>query len=179
MRLLHIAAALMGAVLAVVGSASASAQVDRSQFEVSFEARETNRRAVLAKGLTLSPEQAEEFWPVYDAYRDAIKDIELRSLMTLSAFAESFQDLDDEAASDILETALEIEKDRTRLANKHIKRARRILSPVDALRYFQMEAYINTAQRFALQRQVPLAGTDLEALYRQSQALERNSAESF
>ncbi|MEM6912395.1 MAG: hypothetical protein AAF511_00310, partial [Pseudomonadota bacterium] len=141
--------------------------------EVAFEAQETRRRAIVAQGLQLSDEEAEKFWPMYDDYRNDIKVVELRLVENLSTFADNFNELSDDVAEELLSAGVDIEADSSRLRREHVKRVRRVLEPVSALRYFQLENYIETAQRMSVQRQIPLAGTDLEAMYLRQQAAQR------
>ncbi|MEO1656816.1 MAG: hypothetical protein AAFR65_03770 [Pseudomonadota bacterium] len=163
-----------GAVLmSVCVVADAAAQSSRDQFEVAFEAQETKRRAIIARGLELTDEEADEFWPIYDSYRADVKLIELRLVENLSMFSENFNTLDDDIAEELMSSAVGIEADTARLKREHLKRARRVLQPVAALRYFQLDNYIDTAQRMSVQRQIPLAGTDLEELYLRQQAAQR------
>ena len=168
-------AAAMAAFFAAAFVVEAAAQTQRAQFEVAFEAQETRRRALVAQGLELSDEEAEKFWPMYDPYRNETKGIELRLVENLSTFAENFNDLTDDVAEELVSSAVDIEADSSRLKREHFKRVRRVLPPVSALRYFQLENYIDTAQRMSVQRQIPLAGTDLEAMYLRQQAAQRQN----
>jgi len=148
----------------------AVAQSERAQFEVAYEAHETRRRAIVAQSLELTEEEADKFWPLYDEYRSGMKSISLRQTETIATFAENFRDLDNETAGELLTKALATNEDMMDLRRDHIKKVRRILEAGDALRYFQMDDYIETAERASVQRQIPLAGTDLDALYRQRAA---------
>ena len=151
----------------------AAAQSERAQFEVAYEAHETRRRAIVAQSLELTEEEADKFWPLYDEYRAGMKSISLRQKETLATFAEKFRDLDNETAGELLTKALATNADLAKLRQDHIKKARRVLEAGDALRYFQIDDYIETAERASVQRQIPLAGTDLEALYRQQAAMQQ------
>ncbi|MEM0930567.1 MAG: hypothetical protein AAGI89_14865 [Pseudomonadota bacterium] len=166
-------AAVCAAIFASSLCIEVSAQTQRDKFEVAFEAQETRRRAIVAQGLELTEEEAEKFWPLYDAYRNDVKGVELRLVQNLSSFANNFETLDDEIAEELMGSAVDIEADMARLNRDHFKRVRRVLEPVHALRYFQLDQYIDTAQRMSVQRQIPLAGTDLEALYMRQQAAQQ------
>ncbi len=146
------------------------AALDRAQFEVMFEAREAERRVMIAQGLQLTDDEAAKFWPAYDEFRADIKGVDLEQAMLVATFAQNFQNLDDDTSREILNDAKRIEKDRARVISRHLSKVQRLIPASDALRYFQMQSYIATAERFALQQRIPLAGTDLEAAYRQAQA---------
>ncbi|MEO1040842.1 MAG: hypothetical protein AAFX52_00995 [Pseudomonadota bacterium] len=161
------------AVLALTLAPETMAQTARAQFEVAFEAQETRRRAIIAQGLELTDEEAEKFWPIYDSYRNDIKAVELRLVENLSTFADNFSDLSDDVAEELLSAGVDIEADSSRLRRDHVKKVRRVIEPVSALRYFQLENYIETAHRMSVQRQIPLAGTDLEEMYQRQQAMRR------
>ena len=165
--------AACAALASLTFSASSIAQADRAQFEVAFEAQETRRRAIIAQALELSEEEAAKFWPIYDDYRREVKTIELRLVDNLSSFADNFSALDDSVAEELISKAVDIQADKSRLNREHVKRVRRVLESVDALRYWQLDSYIDTAQKMSVQRQIPLAGTDLEQLYLQQQAAQQ------
>ncbi|MEM1103219.1 MAG: hypothetical protein AAGH48_03840 [Pseudomonadota bacterium] len=155
------------AALTAIFSHAATAQTDRARFEVAFEAQETQRRAIIAEAIELTDEEAKKFWPAYDEYRSAIKEQHLRQVTNLRLFADSFSDLDDETSEELLSTVIDIDGDRARTNKDHIKSVRRILSPVSALRYFQISSNMDVAQEYNFRRRIPLAGTDLEQIYQQ------------
>lgn len=156
-----IAAAL--AILTTV-PAVAAAQLSRSDFEVVFEARETQRRAIVAKVLSLTEEEAENFWPLYDEYRYQAKGQQLQLVKNVAVFAENFETLDANLAEDLLSGAVEQQDARNKTQSEHIKRVQKVLPPIKALRYLQLDGIIETAQEFQLRREIPLAGSDLEAM---------------
>ena len=173
MTMLKSIVALFTAAMAVTLTVEAQAQSERAKFEVAFEAQETRRRALIAQSLELSEEEAAKFWPMYDAYRNEVKTIQLRQVENLSTFSANFNGLEDDVAEELIAAAVDIKAYVTQLNREHLKRVRRVISPVQALRYFQLDSYIDTAQLVSMQRQIPLAGTDLEQLYMNQQAAQQ------
>lgn len=150
--------------------AIASAQPSRSEFEVVFEARETQRRAIVAKVLSLTEEEADQFWPLYDEYRQEVKLQQLALVRNVAVFAENFETLGEGLAEGLLSGAIEQQDARNATQSKHLKRVQSVLPPIKALRYLQLDGYIETAQEFQLRRELPLAGSDLEAMMMSSGA---------
>ncbi len=147
----------------------------RTSMDMTIEVNETRRRGVVASNIRLDDAEAEAFWPLYDAYRDEVKSVELSMLQNIQRFAERFNDLDDATATDLLTNAMKREGEVAKLREAHLKKVQSVLSPIESLRYFQLDAYLNTAQRQSVMSQIPLAGTDIEALIEQRRRMQQSS----
>ncbi|MEM6833555.1 MAG: hypothetical protein ACFBZ9_06460 [Sphingomonadales bacterium] len=143
---------------------TANAEFPRAEFEIYFESNETRRRAIVLQKIKLDAAEADKFWPLYDSYRNDVKLLQLDLFDNLALYAEKFAALDDDTATELLSNGVEIENKLHKLKAVHIKKAKRILTPLTALRYFQLDLNLHVAERVSLQRQLPLAGADLEAL---------------
>ncbi|MEM9169883.1 MAG: Spy/CpxP family protein refolding chaperone [Pseudomonadota bacterium] len=172
--------AITGAVTATApGAAAETAAVanERTSMDMTIEMNETRRRAVVASNIRLDDKQAKAFWPLYDAYRDEVKSVELDVMENIQTFAAKFNDLDEATSTALLKNALKIEAKVADLREAHLKKVQSVLPPVEALRYFQLDGYLDTTQRRAVQSQIPLAGDDLEALIERRQRIQKSSGE--
>ena len=84
---------------------------------------ESQRIAFITQKLNLTPDEATRFWPLYNEYRDALKDLrddfERPDLMTIS----------DDEASKLIEQHLQMETKRVELKRNLLTRLRTVISP--------------------------------------------------
>ena len=122
---------------------------------MSQEARErieSQRIAFITQKVHLNPDQATKFWPVYNEYRDALKEMR-----------EDFErpDLDnisDEEATKVIDHHLQMEQKRLDLKRNLTARLKGVISPRQTLQLFAAEMQFNRellrkAQEFRKQEQ--------------------------
>lgn len=84
---------------------------------------ESQRIAFITQRLSLTPQEAEKFWPVYNAHRDALKalrdDFERPDLPNLS----------DEEATRLIDKHLQLEQQRLDLKKNLLSQLRNVLPP--------------------------------------------------
>lgn len=117
----------------------------------------TDRRAVYAKNLGLTETESKSFWPVYDEYEGRAKPLDDRLLALVNEFAAKYQALSDADATAMLKEKMAIEKERATLKQVYTKKVAKILPPVKALRYAQLETRIEMMVRRDVYTLIPLA----------------------
>lgn len=72
----------------------------------------SGKRAFIEQQLQLTPEEAEKFWPVYDAHQAALSEFNRRRLENILAYARVWNSgkVDDAAATALAKEAIAIEK---------------------------------------------------------------------
>ncbi|MEP1421979.1 MAG: hypothetical protein ABJK59_09450 [Erythrobacter sp.] len=141
---------------------TAQAQSAQDGFEVSFQARETQRRATIARTMRFTDEEGTEFWPIYDQYRLAAKAHQLRRFNMIRRLAANSVEMDAATADMIAESAVELEMDQVSAKGDYMKD----LAPhFDGSRYFrlyQLETKLDAIFRFGWTKDIPLALTEEE-----------------
>jgi hypothetical protein len=84
---------------------------------------ESQRIAFITQRLHLSPDEATRFWPVYNEYRDALKD------MRDDFERPDLEAISDEDASKVIEQHLQMEQKRLDLKRNLVTRLRPVISP--------------------------------------------------
>lgn len=122
------------------------------------EVRE-DKRAFVEEQLSLAPEEAAKFWPVYDTHQQALSAFNKRRLDNIMEYARHYNadTLDDASATTIAEEALALEKDEALQMERTFKKLRKAIPAVKAARYLQVESKIRALVRFEQAAQVPLA----------------------
>lgn len=116
------------------------------------------KRAVVTEQLTLSPEQATRFWPVYDAHQQALSTLNRRRLENILVYARAWStgSVDERTASEVANEAISVEEDEAKLLKRTFRQARNVLSTAQAARYLQLEAKFRALMRYEETATVPL-----------------------
>ena len=141
--------------LALAG-APAFAQGVTESLEISREAVNTQKRAIVAGSLPLTDEQADAFWPLFDQFQEELGKIDARSNRLIAEFSAEYASLTDARARQLLEQSLVIDEDRAKLMRKWARRMDKVLPPRLLARYFQLENKFHAIVAADLARQIPL-----------------------
>lgn len=117
----------------------------------------TDKRAIYAKNLGLTETESKAFWPVYDDYERRAKKLDDRLLALVNDFAAKYQSLSDADATAMLKEKMTVEKERAALKQVYTKKVAKVLPPVKALRYAQLETRIEMMVRREVYSLIPLA----------------------
>lgn len=141
----------------------AQAQTDQDVFEVSFQAREAERRALVSKLMNFSDEESNKFWVVYDKYRSESKQFQLRRINMLKKLSDSLVGMTDKTANEIVKSALKLESNQTQAKSKFILKVKKILSGARFFRYYQLETKLDALFTYGWTKKIPIAITEEEA----------------
>ena len=117
----------------------------------------SGKRAFIEQQLQLTPEEAEKFWPVYDAHQAALAEFNRRRLDNVLAYARVWNSgkIDDAAATALAKEAIAIEKQEAAQLERTFGKLKRAVPAVKAVRYLQVEAKLRAIVRFDQAAQVP------------------------
>ncbi len=118
------------------------------------------KRAFVEEQLELTPQEGSKFWPIYDAYQEALRGFNQRRLDNILKYARAYNAgaIDDATATAIAEDALDLEKDEAVKMEHTFRKLRKVVPAVKAVRYLQVENKLRAIVRFEQAAQVPLAG---------------------
>lgn len=151
----HFVALAAFAACAVAGPVMAQSVNDENQ--VLLSQIQTDKRAIVLKGLQLSQPESTAFIPIYDEYQAEQKKIADRTIATLDKFAANYDSMTEDAAQGILKEWFGIEDDRADLLKKYAKKFERVLPAQKVLRFVQIENKLNTLVAMQAARVIPLA----------------------
>jgi Xaa-Pro aminopeptidase len=143
------------AACAVAAPALAQSQNDENQVLISQI--QTDKRAVVLRGLQLTDTQSSAFIPIYDEYQAERKKLADRSVDLLNKFVSNYDSMTDDAARGILKDWLGIEDERISLIKKYAKRFEKALPATKVLRFVQIENKLDTLIELQAVRAIPLA----------------------
>ncbi len=149
-------AACAAMVLGLGYTLTTQAQTVTDAVELTKQAAETQRQAVVAKTMLFTETESEAFWPVYREYRREML-VQLDRLITLARdYAENMDNLSDEQAAHILDQYLNIEQKTNKAKRKFVKQFRKVLSDKQVTRFYQIDNKLDAIVRFDAARTVPL-----------------------
>jgi len=148
----------------VLAAASANAQssidavMTHEQLQAAKELVDTERDMTLIINLDLTAEESETFWPLYDEYRQKVRNVRGRKLSLIEGYAERYRagTVDDEFAEMAIKDALDIQLETVKIRQKYWKKFRRIVPAKKAARFYQLENKMDTEIDFVLAGGIPL-----------------------
>ena len=138
--------------------APASAQTPpNSQKQLDIAAARAQRKATVGSNMSLTPEEAVKFWPVYDAYEAKMDRVEDRHVKELKDFAAKYENLSDEDAAKKLDEVLAIQQARLDVQKNFVPKFRAAIPSVKVTRFFQIDNKIQALIQCDIAQLVPLA----------------------
>jgi hypothetical protein len=147
------------AALALLGTGeSALAQTSlNDDTQLLISQLQTDKRAIMLKGLELTDDQVKAFSPIYDKFQAERKQQYERGADLLNKYASNYDSMTDDAAADILKDWFKLKGDQQSLLKDYSKKFSSVLPKTKVLRFVQIENKLNALTDFQAARVVPLA----------------------
>lgn len=114
------------------------------------------RRALIAKELHLSTEEAARFWPVYQRFERDLEAWRERRSRIVAEFGANFDDMSDAMARKLTLERLELDEARCRLMRRYFPQFSGVLPARKLARYYDIEAKIRAAVNAEIAEGIPL-----------------------
>jgi hypothetical protein len=144
-------AILLFAVSSVVVSQVPQEEIDYYQSIFGME-----KKMVVAAFLDLEEESA--FWPIYDEYEQARKELGQKRFQLIIDYAENYNNLTDEKTDELVKTNQAVRNGTTKLINKYYKKVKKASGSKTAAQFYQIENYFITAITAQIYSSIPLIG---------------------
>lgn len=118
----------------------------------------TNKKLVVSNNISLTAEEANTFWPVYDAYQKDLHEINLRLARMIDDYAAAFNKgaVSNEKATQLIDEAIAIEMAEANLKRIYVPKLSAVLPGAKVARYLQIESKIRAIVRYELAEGIPL-----------------------
>ncbi len=159
MKIASLAMALAVTAFPVLSHAQAApaAEGAKADEQIILKQVMTDKRAVYAQNLQLTEAESRAFWPVYDEYEGKAKKLNDKFLVLVDDYAAKYGAMTDADATAMLKNKMQIEQDREALKQNYTKKVAKVLPPVKALRYAQIETRLDNMLRREVYGIIPLA----------------------
>jgi len=154
--------ALTAVAIAVFASASAAdapASTPADNEKVMAQFRDDLQAAsadIVAKGITLSSDQAAKFWPLFQQYQDEQKAIIDAQLKATQKYADSLDKLTDADALAYLDALLDRDQKIHDLRVKWLKKFQSVVPAGTAARVIQIDRRLGIVAQIKLAQKIPL-----------------------
>jgi hypothetical protein len=116
----------------------------------------TEKKALIAEVMQLSDAESQVFWPVYNEYQEKRYAINTNLFNLITDFAENFENMSPEKATDIAMTSNKHDMDILKLEKTYFKKISKMISPQKAFRFLQAENKIEAMINAQLASEIPL-----------------------
>lgn len=148
-----LAVTLLLALSPVPGRAAAA---DDINLEILRDTIQANKKALVAANLTLTDEEAERFWPVYDRYQAELIRVHDRLVAIIQDYTASFRDLSNEKARKLVDDYLAAEADRVAVRRDFLDDIAGALPGRKVARFYQIENKMDAVLRYDLAAEIPV-----------------------
>jgi hypothetical protein len=165
MRNLKVAAVgvlLLGLSQGALAQQSAQPQPDEAKAQAMEDIQLTRtaiaaeRQALTTRGMELTPEEMQGFWPLYRQYRLEAAKVGYRIVALIATYTENCESLTDATADKLLNEFVNIEKERAHLKAKYLPKFKKVLPPKKVARFFQLENKLDILILAEMAEQIPL-----------------------
>ncbi len=115
------------------------------------------KREIVRQAMNLNPAEAEKFWPVYETYATARQKLGRTRLTLLEEYVQNYKNLSGEKAEQLTKRFLKNDIMTSKLEKKFFNKFKKALSPLQASQFMQVEDYLQTTLRSAMQENLPFA----------------------
>lgn len=121
-------------------------------FKALFNSEKTD---LVGEFLDLTAQEGEIFWPIYRSYEAERSGNVNKRIELLYQYVNFYETLSNEQAEYWYNDVLKLQRSEIALKKKYNKRMRKALSPLIALRFFQLEEFIQSEIRSAIIENLP------------------------
>ena len=114
------------------------------------------RADVMAKGLTLSADQASKFWPQFEQFQKEQEAIVNEQIAAIKAYADHYQALSDEDALAYVKATLTRDQKMLDLRVKWLEKFQKVVPVKIAARAIQLDRRLSNVTQIQLSQQIPL-----------------------
>ena len=127
------------------------------EIETARSMAQTERKAIVARSMTLTSAESELFWPLYNRYRYEMSVLQDQQVAIITDFGAHYENLDDAEARRILDKWFAFESDLVKLRTRYLKRFAKVLPGAKLARYFQIENRLDAMSNLNTASRIPLA----------------------
>jgi hypothetical protein len=144
---------------APASSASSNAQNVDAYIKLLRKDVRSQKSAVMSEVMQLDPDQAAKFWPIYRDYDAELSKVNDLRIANIKEYADSYNQLTDAKADELIHNAMTFQKQRAELLNKYYDRMKQELGAVTAARFIQVEYQLLLVIDLQIASVLPITGS--------------------
>ena len=128
--------------------------------EIARDVLNTEKQAAVAQAMQLTDAESAPFWDLYNEYNLEANKVHNQRIALIKDFAKNYENLSDEKADELWNGVLSYQLQLLKLKKSYYKKFKKIISPGNAARYFQIENKIEALINANLAAEIPLIETN-------------------
>jgi hypothetical protein len=127
------------------------------EVELVLMSKLAQKKAVVLATMNLEGKKKTEFGNLYDEYQAKLTEALGEKLKVILDYAENYKKLDDKKANELLSAWFKANEKTLKLQSEYAEKFAKILSPVEVIRYMQIENHFRILSEAEMSDLVPLA----------------------
>ena len=129
-----------------------------TDMEMLAEQIKADKKLLVANNMTLTKEEASNFWTLYDAYQKELQTVNLEIGILIVEFAEAYAKgpIPNDTAKQIRNDVLALEEKEVQLKRTYGDKMEKVIAAWKVMRYMQIESKIRAVLKFELAARIPL-----------------------
>jgi hypothetical protein len=129
-----------------------------TDMEMLAEQIKADKKLLVANNMTLTNEEASNFWTLYDAYQKELQAVNLEIGILIVEFAEAYAKgpIPNDTAKQIRNDVLALEEKEVQLKRTYGDKMEKVIPAWKVMRYMQIESKIRAVVKFELAVRIPL-----------------------
>lgn len=116
------------------------------------------KQKAVEEAMALTPEEAANFWPVYEKYETERKKLGADRLSVIADYAANYAGLTDQKAGELAERIFRNDLAFDKLHRKHFNVFKKSVGALKAAQFMQIESYLQNSVRVAIANELPFIG---------------------
>ncbi|MFZ3216709.1 MAG: hypothetical protein WA192_11675 [Candidatus Acidiferrales bacterium] len=141
---------------------SSATDTQKKNMQAYIELMRTNVRdqkaEIMGAVMQLNAEDAAKFWPIYSEYDAELSKLNDLRVENIKDYAENYSQMTDAKADELIQTALDYQKQRSELLAKYYGRMKQALGAVTAARFLQVEHQLLLIIDLQIASSLPIVG---------------------
>jgi len=135
------------------------AQSANDYIEMTREVIKAEKKAAVADAMQLTDAESQPFWDLYNEYQGKQYPVHNKRIAIIKDLADNYENLSDEKADELWTNYMKFQQELLKVKISYYKKFKKIISPGDAARYFQIENKIDALINAKLAAEIPLIET--------------------
>jgi hypothetical protein len=137
--------------LAAQANADEELQLVRDQWGV-------DKKQLIMDYMKFTDKESKAFWPVYDSYMRAHRPLMDKRIALIKDYAKNYEKLTDLKATELTNKVLDNDMAISKLQKDYYAKFSKVVSPLRASQYMQVEYYLQTTVKSMIQDEIPFIG---------------------
>lgn len=133
-----------------------NAQTTDDMIELLKSDVKTNRKAIITESMAFTEAESKVFWPVYNQYEIELEKLAAKRIQNIKDYADNYEKMTNEKADQLIKSAFDFKSSRVKLNESYYNKFTKVLTPVRAAKYMQIEDQIQLLIDLSVASELPL-----------------------